>query len=134
MIFIGSDKLLLATPTLTLELLSVTSSGHDTPIKVLQTLDKENGGFEPEDCIHLMDVSRDGRFVAVAGHTAKIHVINVETLTIHSILPRYKSHPTALAFHPNSRLLVVAYADHKVTRPLCVEGVPFVDVSSCVMF
>ena len=67
---------------------------------------------------HLLEASRDGAYVAAADHAHQIHVGGgaATTMSLHCVLPRYKSHPTALAFHPNSKLLVVAYADHKVGR------------------
>ena len=122
LVFIGTDQLLLATPQLTLQLLSIPSSSSSSAVddnsvgsvKLVDTLDKDQGGFEARDCIHLMDASKDGRYAAVADHSGTIVLVDMKSLTVHSTLPRYKSHPTAMAFHPASKLIVVAYADHKV--------------------
>ena len=111
MVFVGRDKLLLATAKLTLQLVDLSSSENE--MKVMHTFGQEHK-FDIEDSIHLMDASADGRYAVVGDHQSKIVVVDLESLEVHSVLPRYKSHPTALAFHPNSALIVVAYSDHKV--------------------
>lgn len=110
MLFVGRDKLLLVTAKQTMQLLDFTPAGE---IKAVHTFGAEQK-FQFEDSIHLMDASADGRFAVVADHQSKIVVVDLKSLELHSVLPRYKSHPTALAFHPNSKLIVVAYSDHKV--------------------
>ena len=113
MMFLPDGRLLLATAHLTLQLLNVSAPSG---VKLVHTFRKEeqNNEFSPDDCIHLMDCSSDGRFAVVGDHKSKIIVLDMRSLKVDSILPRYPSHPTALAFHPNSSLLVVAYANHKV--------------------
>ncbi|EFX86991.1 hypothetical protein DAPPUDRAFT_97204 [Daphnia pulex] len=108
-----SARLLLATPKLTLQLVDVGSSGS---MKVVHTFSRESGQFTMGDCIHLMDCSADGRLAAVADHTSNIVILDLKSYKVHATLPRYKSHPTALAFHPSSHLLVVSYADHKIVE------------------
>lgn len=110
MLFVGRDKLLLVTSKQTMQLFDLSSSDG---IKAVHTFDAEQK-FQFEDAIHLLDASADGRFAVVADHQSKIVVVDLKSLELHSVLPRYKSHPTALAFHPNSKLIVVAYSDHKV--------------------
>lgn len=102
-----------ATPKQTLDLLEISPSGS---MAIVHTFDKTNG-LAIEDAIHLMDCSADGRYAVVADHKSVIIVFDLKSMNVHSVLPRYKSHPTALAFHPLSTLLVVAYADHKVLSP-----------------
>lgn len=108
-----SARLLLATPKLTLQLVDVGSSGS---MKVVHTFSRESGQFTMDDCIHLMDCSADGRLAAVADHTSNVVILDLKSYKVHATLPRYKSHPTALAFHPSSHLLVVSYADHKIVE------------------
>lgn len=108
--FISERRLMAATPKQTLELFDIPVSGNWTSV---HTFDKSNG-LVIEDGIHLMACSADGSYAAVADHKSVIIILDLNSLGVHSVLPRYKSHPTALAFHPSSTLLVVAYADHKV--------------------
>ena len=108
-----SARLLMATPKMTLQLTDVCSSGS---IKLVHTFSHETSKFTMEDCIHLMDCSGDGRLAAVADHTSNIVILDLKSLKVHATLPRYKSHPTALAFNPSSDLLVVSYADHKIVE------------------
>ena len=113
MVFVGHNRLLIATPKLTVQLLDLT---EDT-VRLLHTFSaEEDKQFRLEDCVHLMDCSRDGRYAACADHRNQVLVLDLESLAEHSILPRYHSHPTALAFHPRGALLVVAYADHKIVE------------------
>jgi len=112
MLFVGRDKLLLVTAKQTMQLFDLSSSSE---IKAVHTFCPEQK-FQFEDSIHLMDASADGRFAVVADHQSKIVVVDLKSLELHSVLPRYKSHPTALAFHPNSKLIVVAYSDHKIVE------------------
>lgn len=112
MIFLTDGRLLLATANLTLQLLSVSASSG---VKLIHTFSKEvDKQFSPEDSIHLMNSSADGHFVVVGDHKSNIIVLDMRSLKVHAVLPRYQSHPTALAFHPSSKLLVVAYSNHKV--------------------
>lgn len=113
----GSEpaRLLLATPKSTLQLIDVSST---EPMKLVHTFNREttNGKFAMEDCIHLMDCSSDGRFAAVADHKSNVVVLDVQSFQMYVTLPRYQSHPTALAFNPSCDLMVVAYADHKIVE------------------
>lgn len=107
------DRLLMATPELSVQLVEVSSNPSE--MRLVHTFSRENK-LLLEDCIHLMDCSSDGRYAAVADNKSVIVVLDLQSLKVHSTLPRYQSHPTALAFHPDSGLLVVAYADHKIVE------------------
>ena len=107
MMFLSKGKkLLLANAKLEIQLLDL-DGGR---VELVHTFED----FKAEDSIHLMDTSLDASFAAVADHKSSITILDMKSFKIHATLPRYNSHPTALAFHPNSKLLVVAYADHKV--------------------
>lgn len=103
----------MATPKLTLQLVDVSST---EPMKLVHTFNRESSKFIMEDCIHLMDCSSDGRFAAVADHKSNIVILDLQSFKIYVTLPRYQSHPTALAFNPSCDLMVVAYADHKIVE------------------
>lgn len=104
-----SLRLVIATPELTVQLVDVSPS----EMRVVHTFNKESK-FSVDDCIHLMD--SNGHYAAVADHKSTVVVLDLQSLKVHSTLPRYQSHPTALAFHPTSALLLVAYADHKIVE------------------
>ncbi len=106
-----SRRLLVATPELAVQLVDVSPA----ETRFVHTFSRENK-FIVDDCIHLMDSSSDGQFAALADHKSTIVVLDLQSLKVHSTLPRYQSHPTALAFHPTSALLVVVYADHKIVE------------------
>lgn len=109
MMFLSKGKkLLLANAKLEVQLLDL-DGGR---VELVHTFED----FKAEDSIHLMDTSLDASFAALADHKSSITILDMKSMKIHATLPRYKSHPTALAFHPNSKLLVVAYADHKVFK------------------
>ena len=112
------NRLLMATAELTVQLLDLTDAGGGGA-KLVHTFDRENR-LPIDDSIHLMDCSSGGggggHYAAVADNSGKVVVLDLKSLAVHSTLPRYQSHPTALAFHPASAVLVVAYADHKIVE------------------
>merc|ERR1712071_433270 len=66
MVFVGRDKLLLATAKLTLQLVDLSSSENE--MKVMHTFGQEHK-FDIEG-IHLMDASAYGRYAVVGDHQA----------------------------------------------------------------
>lgn len=103
----------MATPKLTIQLVELSTSSHPPELRLVHTFSRQNK-FIIDDCIHLMECSSDGRYAAVADNKNLIVLLDLQSLQVHATLPRYQSHPTALAFHPSGELLVVAYADHKI--------------------
>ena len=113
MVFVGHNRLLIATPKLTVQLLDL----EGETARLVHTFSSDDDKqFHLEDSVYLMDCSRDGHYAAIADHRNQVLVLDLEALAVHSVLPRYQSHPTALAFHPRGGLLVVAYSDHKIVE------------------
>ena len=100
----------MATANKTVEVWSVTA---ENIVKVSHSFGKEEG-LDAGDCIHLMDTTSDGKYACVADHHGNIFLLDLQFYKLHSKMPRYKSHPTALAFNPAGIFIVVAYSDHNV--------------------
>lgn len=71
-----------------------------------------------EDTIHLIAASADGKYLATADHQSNVNVFEITSANIklHCTLPKQRTQPTALAFHPNTcdLSLVVIYSDKQL--------------------
>ncbi|XP_063293626.1 U3 small nucleolar RNA-associated protein 4 homolog [Pelobates fuscus] len=75
------------------------------------TLEPPSGTPDP---VHLLAVSEDGAFLAVATINAQIDVYNIKKLKHECSVPRYNSPPTAMAVHPLTNNLVITHTDQQV--------------------
>ncbi|KAG1656152.1 U3 small nucleolar RNA-associated protein 4 [Nymphon striatum] len=64
--------------------------------------------------VHLVSISNDGKFAATANNDSEIQIYNLENLTVHCTLPKYRCQPSAMSFQPDTNHVVVVYTDHKV--------------------
>lgn len=106
-----SNCAVLATNSLKIIVLRLVRDGGDSTIRYTRKLIKEK---RLEDRVFLMDISSNGQFLVAADHKSNIVVWTLAMGKFYCSLPRYKCPPTALAIHPETNNLVVAYSDHNV--------------------
>lgn len=75
--------------------------------------DEEDDQAAEDGLIRLLCESGDNKRFAACDHLKRIHVYNLDLLTLECSLPKPKSAPTALAFHPSGDSLVVACASNE---------------------
>ncbi|XP_041375893.1 U3 small nucleolar RNA-associated protein 4 homolog [Gigantopelta aegis] len=104
----GEDgcHLVTATNTAEIQVLDITESN----VTVLHTFRSSNDA-EP---IHLLSISSDSVYVAVADHHSEIRLYNIRTNKHVCNLPAQGSKPSAMTFSPHNSYIVVAYCNHQV--------------------
>ncbi|KAK2193045.1 hypothetical protein NP493_18g10014 [Ridgeia piscesae] len=66
--------------------------------------------------VHLLAVNPSGKYIATGDHSNNVHIYSLKKLKHDCSLPQYAFQPTALAFHPSSPELVVAYSDRRIVE------------------
>jgi len=74
--------------------------------------DMEDDIANQDGILHILCVSNDNKRLAACDHLNRINVFNLETLKLECTLPRPKNSPTAMSFHPDNNILVVACASN----------------------
>ncbi|NWQ84018.1 UTP4 protein, partial [Columbina picui] len=69
---------------------------------------------ETPEAVYLLAVSADGRWVAAVAGDWAIHIYNLKCFKHHCTVPTYSCAVTALAIHPVTNNLVIAYADQQL--------------------
>ncbi|KAK2530195.1 Cirh1a [Columba guinea] len=69
---------------------------------------------ETPEAVYLLAVSADGRWVAAVGGDWAIHIYSLKCFKHHCTVPTYSCAVTALAIHPVTNNLVIAYADQQL--------------------
>ncbi|NXV70955.1 UTP4 protein, partial [Atlantisia rogersi] len=79
--------------------------------KHLHTLQPPSGSPE---AVYLLAASADGHWVAAVGGDWVIHIYNLKCFEHHCTVPTYSCAVTALAIHPSTNNLVIAYSDQQL--------------------
>ncbi|XP_068267737.1 U3 small nucleolar RNA-associated protein 4 homolog [Nyctibius grandis] len=79
--------------------------------KLLHTLRPPSGCPE---AVYLLAASADGQWVAAVGGDWVIHIYNLKCFKHHCTVPTYSCAVTALAIHPLTNNLVIAYSDQQL--------------------
>lgn len=66
------------------------------------------------ESLHLLDVSKDDQFAAVADHDCNVHVYNLNSIQHVCSVPRQGHQVSALSFSPDSKMVVMAYTNQKI--------------------
>ncbi|ELT88845.1 hypothetical protein CAPTEDRAFT_220555 [Capitella teleta] len=106
-----ADNLLVTLTTCgRIQVISMTE-GH---VSVKHTVTVRDTGADPANMgLHLLNVCPKNNHIAFADHSGNVHLMDLLTTEVSS-LPRRSSLATALAFHPENKVLLAVYADMKI--------------------
>ncbi|XP_064414664.1 U3 small nucleolar RNA-associated protein 4 homolog [Latimeria chalumnae] len=104
---VDSKRLFVASDQSSVHLIDLSQSD----CKHLHTFKPKSGTSEP---VVLLAASVDGKWLAAASHTCEIEIYNLKQLKHHCTVPLYNCIPSAMAIHPQTNNLVIAYADQQI--------------------
>ncbi|XP_030138411.4 U3 small nucleolar RNA-associated protein 4 homolog [Taeniopygia guttata] len=106
----GSDSLFVASARGSVHVFQLLEPGG---CKHLHTLRPPSGCSE---AVYLLAPSADGRWLAAVSGDWAIHIYNLKCFKHHCMVPRYDCAVSALAIHPTTNNLVIAYSDQQLSE------------------